>query len=89
MELITKELAYADHPISDKMQVTIILNGLPLSWEHVITSLIPQRKKHFHNFLTSFTCVRRRDDEKKKKRRTIQQPYDSSKLCSYFTCSSI
>jgi hypothetical protein len=39
MELIAKELAYAGHPISDKMQVTTILNGLPLSWEHVITSL--------------------------------------------------
>ena len=31
MELIAKELASAGHPISDKMQVTTILNGLPLS----------------------------------------------------------
>jgi hypothetical protein len=31
MELIAKELASASHPISDKMQVTTILNGLPLS----------------------------------------------------------
>jgi hypothetical protein len=60
MELIAKELAYASHPISDKIQVTTILNGLSLSWEHVITSLTLQWKKHFHNFLTSFTCVRRR-----------------------------
>ena len=39
MELIAKELASASHPISDKMQVTTILNCLPLSWEHMIRSL--------------------------------------------------
>jgi hypothetical protein len=39
MELIAKKPAYAKHPIFDKMQVTTILNGLSLSWEHVITLL--------------------------------------------------
>jgi hypothetical protein len=39
MELIAKELANAGHPITDKMQVTTILNSLPLSWEHMVTSL--------------------------------------------------
>ena len=39
MELIAKELANAGHPVTDKMQVTTILNNLPLSWEHVVTSL--------------------------------------------------
>lgn len=39
MELIAKELSNADHSLSDKMQVTTILNSLPLSWDHVITSL--------------------------------------------------
>jgi hypothetical protein len=45
MELITKELANAGHPVLDKMQVTTILNGLPLSWEHVVTSLTLSGKK--------------------------------------------
>jgi hypothetical protein len=44
MELIAKELAYAGHPISDKMQITTILNSLPLSWEHVIKSLTHSEK---------------------------------------------
>jgi hypothetical protein len=39
MELIAKELANVGHPVSNKMQVTTILNSLPLSWEHVVTSL--------------------------------------------------
>ena len=39
MELITKELSNADHSLSDKMQVTVLLSSLPLSWDHVITSL--------------------------------------------------
>jgi hypothetical protein len=39
MELTAKELANAGHPVTDKMQVTTILNSLPLSWKHVVTSL--------------------------------------------------
>jgi hypothetical protein len=39
MELIANELANAGHPVTDKMQVTTILNNLPLSWEYVVTSL--------------------------------------------------
>jgi hypothetical protein len=39
MELIAKELANVNHPVTDKMQVTTILNSLPLSWEHVVTFL--------------------------------------------------
>ena len=39
MKLIAKELTNDGHHVSDKMQVTIILNNLPLSWEHVVTFL--------------------------------------------------
>jgi hypothetical protein len=39
MELIAKELANAGFHVLDKMQVITILNSLPLSWEHVVTSL--------------------------------------------------
>jgi hypothetical protein len=39
MELIAKELTNVGHPVSDKMQVTTILNSIPLSCEHVVTSL--------------------------------------------------
>ena len=39
LELIAKELADAGHTLSDKMQVTVVLNSLPPSWDHVVTSL--------------------------------------------------
>uniref|UniRef100_A0A2N9FGY8 CCHC-type domain-containing protein n=1 Tax=Fagus sylvatica TaxID=28930 RepID=A0A2N9FGY8_FAGSY len=39
LELITKELADAGHTLSDKMQVTAVLNSCPPSWDHVVTSL--------------------------------------------------
>ncbi|XP_028116268.1 uncharacterized protein LOC114314035 [Camellia sinensis] len=39
MKLIGKELSNAGHFLSNKMQVTIILSSLPLSWDHVITYL--------------------------------------------------
>jgi hypothetical protein len=45
MELIAKELANAGHPVSDKMQVTTILNSLPLSWEHIVTALTHSGKE--------------------------------------------
>ena len=38
LELIAKELADAGHTLSDKMQVTVVLNSLPPSWDHVATS---------------------------------------------------
>lgn len=34
-----KKLENTGHRIFDKMQVTTILNSLPLSWEHIITTL--------------------------------------------------
>ena len=45
MELIPKELANVSHLVTDKIQVTTILNRLPLSWEHVVTSLTLSRKE--------------------------------------------
>ena len=35
MELLAKELANANNPASEKMQVTTILNSLPPSWDHI------------------------------------------------------
>ena len=40
LEFIVKELIDAGHTLSDKMQVTIVLNSLPPSWDHVVTSLM-------------------------------------------------
>uniref|UniRef100_A0A2N9GSY4 CCHC-type domain-containing protein n=1 Tax=Fagus sylvatica TaxID=28930 RepID=A0A2N9GSY4_FAGSY len=34
LELIAKELVDAGHTLSEKMQVTIVLNSLPPSWDH-------------------------------------------------------
>jgi hypothetical protein len=66
MELIAKELAYDGHPISDKMPITTILNGLPLSWEHVITSLTHSRKDISIIFLPILLVL---EEERMKRRR--------------------
>lgn len=34
-----KKLENTGHRIFDKMQVTTILNSLPLSWKHIITTI--------------------------------------------------
>jgi hypothetical protein len=47
IELIVKEVANVGHPILDKIQVTTILNSLPLSWEHVVTCLTHSDKEIF------------------------------------------
>ena len=71
MELIAKEHAYAGHPISDKMQVTTILkNGLPLSWEHVITSLTHSGKDIS---IISVLVLLVLEEEMRKKRRRKRQ----------------
>ena len=44
LELITKALADAGHTLSDKMQVTVVLNSFPPSWDHVVTSLCIRAK---------------------------------------------
>ena len=45
LELIAKELADAGHTLSEKMQVTVVLNSLPPSWDHVVTSLTHSGKE--------------------------------------------
>ena len=45
LELIAKELADAGHTLSDKMQVTAVLNSLPPSWDHIATSLTHSGKE--------------------------------------------
>ena len=45
LELIAKELTDAGHTLLDKMQVTVVLNSLPPSWDHVVTSLTHSGKK--------------------------------------------
>ena len=47
MERVAKEVSNASHPMSDKIQVTTILNSLPLSWEHMVTSLTHNGKEIF------------------------------------------
>jgi methylmalonyl-CoA mutase N-terminal domain/subunit len=45
MEIVAKKVSNAGHPVSNKMQVTTILNSLPLSWEHMVTSLTHSGKE--------------------------------------------
>ena len=45
LELLSKELADAGHTILDKMQVIVVLNSLPPSWDHVVTSLTHSGKE--------------------------------------------
>ncbi|KAM2213096.1 hypothetical protein ACFX1S_023316 [Malus domestica] len=39
MEVMAKDLANAGHPVSDQMQVSVLLGSLPNSWENVVTSM--------------------------------------------------
>nr|XP_028964570.1 uncharacterized protein LOC103442899 [Malus domestica] len=39
MEVVAKDLANAGHPVSDKMQGSVLLGSLPNSWENVVTSM--------------------------------------------------
>ncbi|KAM2835273.1 hypothetical protein PS2_032217 [Malus domestica] len=39
MEVMTKALANAGHPVSNKMQVSVLLGSLPNSWENVVAFL--------------------------------------------------
>ncbi|KAL5764580.1 hypothetical protein ACOSP7_016935 [Xanthoceras sorbifolium] len=39
LEVIAKDLSIAGHEIPDKIQVSTVLNSLPESWDHVVTSL--------------------------------------------------
>ena len=45
MELLAKELADANNPMSDKMQVITILNSLPPSWDRIVTTLTHSGKE--------------------------------------------
>ena len=45
MELLAKELADANNPMPDKMQVTTILNSLPPSWDCIVTTLTHSGKE--------------------------------------------
>jgi hypothetical protein len=65
VKLIAKELSNAGHPASDKMQVTIILNSLPLSWEYVVTSLTLSIKDIF---MTSLPVLLVLEEERMKRR---------------------
>ena len=38
MALLAKELSFLGNTISDKMQVSIVVNSLPPSWDSVVTS---------------------------------------------------
>ena len=66
MELIAKKLSNADYPLADKMQVTTILNNLPLSWDHVITSQIHSGREISMVTLPIFLVL---EEERMKRRR--------------------
>lgn len=38
MALLAKELSFLGNTISDKMQVSIVVNSLPPSWDSIVTS---------------------------------------------------
>jgi hypothetical protein len=54
--------------VSDKMQLTTILNSLPLSWEHVVTSLTHSGKEISMTFLLVLLVL----EEKRMKRNRIE-----------------
>lgn len=65
IQLIAKELYDDGHPITDKMQVTTIINSFPPFWHHFITSLIHRRNNVTMSCLLLFLVL----EGKRKKRR--------------------
>jgi hypothetical protein len=57
---------HASHPVSNKTQVTTILNSLPLSWDHVVTSLTHSGKEIS---MTSLPVLLVLEEERMKRRR--------------------
>ena len=62
-KLLAKELANADNSVSDKMQVTTILNNLPPSWDHIVTTLTHSGKKSHYDIIACFVSFWRRKNE--------------------------
>ena len=67
LELIAKKLADAEHTLSDKMQVIVVLNSLPPSWDHVVTSLTHSGKELAMTTLSVLLMVE--EDRMKRRKR--------------------
>ena len=67
LELIAKGLADVEHTLSDKMQVTVVLNSLPPSWDHIIISLTHSGKELAMTILPVLLMLEK-DRMKKRKR---------------------
>lgn len=67
MEVLAKDLSNAGHPIPDKMQVSTLLNSLPKSWDHVVTSLTYGQKELSMNNLPAILAVEKVRMNKRKK----------------------
>lgn len=65
MELITKELFNVGHPLTDKIQVTIIL---PSFWDHIVSSLTHSGKEIIMTSLPVLLAL----EEGRVKRRNIE-----------------
>ncbi|KAM1037874.1 hypothetical protein ACFX2C_032636 [Malus domestica] len=39
MKVMAKDLANVGHPVSDKMQISVLLGSLSNSWDNVVTSM--------------------------------------------------
>ena len=67
LELIAKELVDVGHTLSDKIQVTIVLNSLPPSWDHIVISLTHLGKEL--TMTTLFVLLILEEDKMKRRKR--------------------
>ncbi|KAK0571052.1 hypothetical protein LWI29_010329 [Acer saccharum] len=81
LEIIAKDLSNAGHEISDKMQVSTLLNSLPESWDHVITSLTYGQKDLSMVTLPALLAVEEvRMKRRKKNNGNLLMAEDSNKV---------
>ena len=67
LELIAKELVDVGHTLSDKIQVIIVLNSLPPSWDHIVISLTHLGKEL--TMTTLFVLLILEEDKMKRRKR--------------------
>ena len=72
-QLLAKELADADNLVLDKMQVTTILNSLPPSWDHIVTTLAHNGKEVT---MISLLVLLVLEEERMKRRKTKNQNHN-------------
>lgn len=65
MTLLAKELSFLSNTITNKMQVSMVLNSLPPSWDLVVTSLF-KSSFDYGQFSINFSAETRKKESRKR-----------------------